>query len=435
MSIEDRPVDQGDYVLVPPPKTLLCGNYGLKYIEADIRLNDRCCLFAIAPFTGVARIGIKEGTYLDELTRTPGLWRLLKIKQLAYLLNEGHQTKKAQIANRLNRPFEHNRLSHSLLAALLLGLIWRENKLDPKDEHYLWAIGLFHDLATPAGGDATKAIDPENLDEEKNLLLVLKRPETARHLRKLGLKPEVIARAVQGQGLWGKLLDIADKISYVALDTYFAGRHLFDLAQLIERNHSFASLFWTVKVDDDKVYFTNPFALLNFLEARIILITRIYGNPESRLFEVIFRRLLIERLYRQGRLTRDQLLEFDDDDLDHLLIREFGLSKYYFSFVSDFPIGDYRLFFFREPEELEKFRQTHPLPNDWLEVMEDSRHGFKVGGHFLVKIGREIKRLDQAFPQEVKRWQRQINALRTLRLYWVKITDQALLKKLKSQPT
>ena len=114
------------------------------------------------PFSDLNR-WIDEDDFLFRASVAFGIWsRLNGIRALSFLSYVGPSPEIQYFTG-----YAHNRLSHSLAVGMTAGEIGRLNNLPQVSVNYLKASGNLHDIATPALGDATKSIDPDNLDEER----------------------------------------------------------------------------------------------------------------------------------------------------------------------------------------------------------------------------------------------------------------------------
>ena len=111
----------------------------------------------------------KEGSVFYEIVHNPAFQRLAGISQLGYLVppRPKEWDKNVSIAY-LTPQFPHNRWIHSLLVAIIMEAILARNGFSKEERIPVVLAAGFHDIATPAGGDSVKRVDPENLGEEEN---------------------------------------------------------------------------------------------------------------------------------------------------------------------------------------------------------------------------------------------------------------------------
>ncbi|MDP2736047.1 MAG: hypothetical protein Q8P12_07655, partial [bacterium] len=172
-----------------------------------------------------AELDEHEGTVFWELVRAEPFLRLGKISQLGYLVpaRPEHWDPNINIAY-MTPTFEHTRWLHSLIVAILMEVTLARSGFSQKERNPVVLMAGCHDIATVAGGDPVKLMDPGELDEEKNFSWVLERFGLAEHWKELfGFDLEVAQRQVKNEGTFGLLLDALDKISYTALDCFHVG--------------------------------------------------------------------------------------------------------------------------------------------------------------------------------------------------------------------
>src|SRR3989344_5934663 len=164
------------------------------------------------PFSDLNR-WIPENSLIKKAADVFKIWgRLHEIRALSFLSYVGPDPEQQYFIG-----YSHDRLDHSLVVAMTAGDIGRLNNLPQKDIDTLEASGLLHDIATSALGDATKSIDPDNLDEERFWQELLSE-NGERFIKEEGLKKESINDIIKNRGTLGQILDIADLIPYTMKD-------------------------------------------------------------------------------------------------------------------------------------------------------------------------------------------------------------------------
>lgn len=283
--------------------------------------------------------------------------RLHRIRQLAFLQFASLKEKSTYV---MGPHFDHDRLFHTAIVTRTLELILINNNFPQREINLGIASGISHDAATPAFGDPTKEIDPEALDEETVLEdylneLGISDPD----LKKYGITIEEILATVKNEGVVGKLLDIADKIAYTALDIYnYAGDPFEETSQddnlisileplkaLMRTDPKWANLYQEVRLTEDgEPYFTNSNRLGIFLELRARMHRALYLNPHCRGLDMIYK-LLISPLYSREPnpnfpLNPQVLRQISDENLSDIINEHLGLPKepkhsgFYFPFES-----------------------------------------------------------------------------------------------------
>ena len=264
--------------------------------------------------------------------------RLKGVRQLS-LLKAPYITPDIVSQNTTNG-FPHTRYDHSLLAARIAELILKNNNYPETKVNQGIVTALVHDLATPAFGDPTKTLDSEALDEERNLKKFLEYFDIS-SLSSYGFDIDEAARAVSGEGTLGQVLDIADKISYTAMDAFYFADISSEVLETpeIDQEHSHASInstlnrdrdwadvFQTIRITEDGlVYFEDPEKLGTFLELRAKMHKNVYLNPEYRRWEIVYKVTagnLYSRTPRPGKpLNANNLIFFTDHEVMNIVNR------------------------------------------------------------------------------------------------------------------
>jgi len=256
--------------------------------------------------------------------------RLHNVKQLSFLAYIGPSPETQYL-----HEFTHTRIEHTLLAARIMEAILRRNGT-PEQEVKLGTIAaMMHDQATPAFGEATKKIDKDNLDEEKHWAEVMDE-EAWNYLANEGITAEQADDIINNRGLLGKVLDIADRISYVMLDANQLIKisnldaiisnaeqtgYRAEIAELVRTDTNLGAIYKDVVIDwkNGEVYFRNAERLSKFLELRALLNKNLYLHPISQARDLIVTQAL--RPYYstdesdETKLTPNKLRRMSDDDV------------------------------------------------------------------------------------------------------------------------
>lgn len=284
------------------------------------------------PFSEL-REWIPEGIY-TETVNAFGLSRLEQIRALSFLSYIGPDPENQYFLN-----FNHTRFHHSLVVALVMEKILRQNSFDQNNLTQGIVAALVHDRGTPALGDATKSLDGEALDEELHWADEL--PQTAEELiKKHGLEKEEIGSIIQNNGTLGKCLDIADRITYVLIDALMiAGPpssysdnnpYTSELTLLLRKDPRLGNIYQDIRIDPatGEVFFTNTKRLGLFLQLRVLLHDRLYLHPISAGRD-LFVANLIRPLYsveNNSLLTPSKLRRMTDDELLEKLFNHYQPS-------------------------------------------------------------------------------------------------------------
>lgn len=269
------------------------------------------------------------------------VWRLSRIKQLA-LLTHSAEDEVNYYAKGIG--FSQTRLNHSFLVARPLEFMMENNGFPKEDVNNGIIAGMSHDIATPPWGDPTKEIDPEVLDEEVSIRKLFFSLDLS-PLKQFGFDENKVLDAVQNKGPIGKLLDIADKLSYTAIDVYeFIGtsyipdtfspyegvsqmtKTLKPMRDLIANDPKWADIYEEVRMDNnDDPYFENIDRLSTFLELRARMHKGLYLNPHCRAQDMLYK-MLMKPLYSRDSdpdfpFNPDNLLTLSDEEADRIIVK------------------------------------------------------------------------------------------------------------------
>ena len=240
------------------------------------------------PYSDLGR-WISDDSMLAHAASAFRAWgRLNEIRALSFLSYVGPEPEKQYFIG-----YSHNRLDHSLVVGLTAGEIGRRNNLLQNQIDTLEIAGVLHDIATPALGDATKSIDPDNLDEEKFWQEMLNE-NGEMFLEEMGLEKETIDDIIKNRGALGQVLDIADRIAYTMKDLHeVIGNtgskinihpYLIELRYPLSHYPDIGNIYRDVVVDQKKelVFFSDSKKLGVFLLLRALMHRHLYMEPTSR---------------------------------------------------------------------------------------------------------------------------------------------------------
>ncbi len=263
-----------------------------------------------------------QDSFIHEALSLAPCRRLAQVGQLTYL-----QFNKLSMMRLPLFGFTHSRMTHTIDVVENLETIARKNHLTPSDTMMLKLGGLCHDQTTPACGDWTKPIAPDVLDEEQSWFMVLHDPTFREFMQRRmpdGRTFEEIDAIVRNRGVFGELLDIADRIAYVIRDCREVKRHGDELKPLDEYSplreiatdevDDIAEIINDVRIVDGQVCFTDIDLLYRFLKLRAYLHRDLYADPINRTFISVFSRL-VHPLYLEGIVNQQKLITYDDPTL------------------------------------------------------------------------------------------------------------------------
>lgn len=231
------------------------------------------------------------------------------------------------------RPYPHTRYMHSHDVSAVATLLARNNRhaLSQSARNTLRLAGLTHDRLTVPFGDLTKTFDPHAFDEDAHYPKLLKGEAWEALKRRHKVRDPVLVATINNDGVLGKLHDLADKIAYVARDSYELHRALQSVGErdytvdeqvflaLLERNPTPCSLWESVTVVGDEPAFGDLDQLEAFLRLRIYMFRNVYEQPTTMAGKTFFAGLM-RRAFKEGQLNLDRLDEVTDADFEaHLL--------------------------------------------------------------------------------------------------------------------
>ncbi|HKC14799.1 MAG TPA: hypothetical protein VKC89_02465 [Patescibacteria group bacterium] len=241
--------------------------------------------------------------------------------------------------------FEHTRFFHTLLVARTGEKILRNNNASESDIKTFIASAILHDAATPALGDATKAVDPANLDEEEFWWEGVT-PKGWSYLESIGATKEKIDDVIKNKGILGRTLDIADRIAYVMRDLYtFQSEPA--VSAILSNYPQIGNIYKDLVVDfeGEEVYFKDPETLGTFLLLRGFLNKNLYLHPVNMGRDLKFANLLnpyYSTTAKEGKLNPTMLRQMTDQELMEWLEKAQGIEAMspghsYFDFIRWFP--------------------------------------------------------------------------------------------------
>lgn len=298
---------------------------GLEAEEQDVFVN------LSLPYSGLQNIWIPEDSIYEEAFKNLPVSRLHGVKQLSFLSYVGPDPKITYFL-----PYSHDRLDHSFTVALVAEKILRQNRL-PEDKINLGILaGFLHDIATPAHGDPVKYLDPEVLNEETHWFETLD-DKSKIFLEQFGATQEVMDETIGNRGFLGKVLDIADRITYTAKDlqaikaqaqlpTIDLNPYLIFINAILSHYPDMGNIYKEVGIDEKKqeVFFNDPRHLEAFLLLRAHLHQKLYYYPTNQGRDLFVTQLLRPFYSRDGNsklnpqnLRRMQDIEFMNILFDH----------------------------------------------------------------------------------------------------------------------
>ncbi|MDP2587031.1 MAG: HD domain-containing protein [Candidatus Komeilibacteria bacterium] len=367
------------------------------------------------PFSKTSFVIMPDQQGVFEEAECAGFWRLWMIKQLQFLtlpfLNY-----KDRVSTMPLPVFNHQRITHCLIAAAMAEVILGRNGFSATDRAPIVLTVLAHDIALPAGGDSVKRISPYALDEEENFAWALKHWQLAdRWQEKFGFDLKLASDWVKNRGLFGQLLDICDKLSYTALDCHELGglfngeMRKFGLACPL-----FMDVWEDIVFSDDhqRLAFTNPERLFLFVLARTLEHAELLRNPASRTLD-FFHSQLVKPAYEKGLITWQELLTWNDEDLEHALKAIYPEQKVVLPWlVSD---DEWAWIKFSAQTELNQFVRARSVKFDHTESITRFNSGLDWP---IWQDGKIIALRDCLHPNQIKEIADLVNSFIGYYAYW-----------------
>ncbi len=314
----------------------------VRFLEFQLAIHgqsfDQYVIVPQLPYAGFGYVVLEDEDVFD-ISRIFGVPRLSGIRQLSGLTDPTVNDSPIKVCP---QPFRNTRFEHSLDTCAVSVLIGTNCQLSKNDLATLKICGFTHDVMTPAGGDAIKRIDPIGLDEDANYREVFRRPGWENFRDRYGLSEQKMVDTVLGKGLLGRILDLADKISYTGRDLWmFICKNrrgedfwlnfpmIYDrMISLLNANPSPCSVWECARVVDGQLVLTDAERLADFLRIRALMFKALYFNAAARFAEAGYLTQIARFLYEDGILTKDNLLEMQDHQLFALLSQALGVPEY-----------------------------------------------------------------------------------------------------------
>ncbi len=329
------------------------------------------------------------------------LFRLENIKQLGFLNAPPYN----DYLNMRQSLSESTRYLHSLDVYVIATAMGHNLGLSHERLNTLGVLALTHDVRTPAGGDSVKLIDLSSLDEDKNYHKTLDTVDLPFLEKKYGVSRAELLEGIHNRGLLGEILDVADKLAYIARDISQCLHHIEagsrdeqlgfrTLLSILRRFPYVCSIWDCVAIENGELYFTDNNRLVAFLKARVLMFRELYYNPMTRHGEFFMSRLFVKMLYDKGELTSEMLLSMNDSALNAFLDARFGGHDT----LERASIDLAHVESFKSPEEAEAFAKGLRVAGKRFTMIDDDRRMIKPGTRFKVKTPSGVRTLEEADP-------------------------------------
>lgn len=392
--------------------------------------------FEQLPYSDFKRWVPENSIYEDTLKKIPALNRLNGIKALSFLSYVGPKPKDTYFIE-----FNHTRLDHTLTVALITEEILKQNGI-PQDQINLAIVAaLLHDIATPAYGDATKQVDIKNLDEEDHWWEVLdKRGKD--FITQFGTR-QMIDGIIKNQGILGKALDIADRVTYAMKDMgeiqiklpfgkARSNPYCAELNKIITEYPKIGNIYKEVGVDQKKqnVFFNNADNLNVFLNLRAHLYRNLYLYPTNQARDLFVAKAIAQIYSKDGNsiLSPSRLRKMSDYDLMHILADHY---KYYAA-------GMHPLLTNWDPE-FEKFDSIDKAKGKEEELRQKDNvivvgikdcPGFRPATEYKVTNGHKYLEFRDHDPLAADEIEKIAKSTKGIFLFWTNVSENSLINNL-----
>ena len=388
-------------------------------------------------------IYVPEDSIYPEAFHNLPLGRLANVKQLSLLSYVGPDPDQTHFLE-----FNHDRFDHSLTVALIAERILRQNDIPQEQVNTVIIASLLHDIATPAYGDATKQLDMPNLHEEDFWWKTLDNNGKKYIEEKAGSK-ETVDDIIKNKGIFGKLLDIADRIVYTTKD--LKGLQVSFPSPLRNSNPLFlemnlilldfqqvGNIFKDVGIDQKKgeIFFNDPKHLEVFLRLRAHLHQHLYLHPVNQAKDLFMAKAILPLYSSHGDslLTPEKLREMNDYDLLGILAEYYGLNNSGTSFIEDVPhlITDWHANFekFETLEDAEKRKKELEERKDTVVVGIKESRAFDPATEYKVAVDGQYIPFREHNPRAAREIEEIEKSTRGIFLFWADVSQDTPTNKL-----
>jgi len=286
--------------------------------------------------TGIGYL-TKDGGFIHDVCTTFDLWRLNGIKQLGFLHDPVIRQKELPT---YASTFCHTRFLHSIDVGVLATLVGLNNGLSGQELLTLKTAAFSHDWRTPAGGDTMKAVDPELFDEDRHYDEKFSTAGFKEFRRKYGISQEALCSVIMQKGAIGRILDLADKVSYTARDVEYLLNQNSErddipfcyefrrIREMLKVNPLICSIWDCARIRGKILVIEDADRLSDFLKLRALMFRTLYYNPASRFLEDGLIKVLAKYLFHKKIITLKELLAIGDQRLMEIMDKVIG--QYFF---------------------------------------------------------------------------------------------------------
>jgi HD superfamily phosphohydrolase len=356
------------------------------------------------PYTGFGYVIEDSGLAVDFYNHL-GMHRLFGVRQLGFMHDNVHRVLGFTT---LTSEFTHSRGLHQLDVYAVMQRIIENNPCLYPERTVLLAAAISHDGRTPAGGDTTKLVNLDLFNEETNYKDYFKFPKWKFLMRKYKIDENQLYSIIQGEGLLGQVLDIADKIAYIARDSFmFMGRESHPYEErsplfvegrnLIKQDPYICDVWQYVKITNGKVTVENGQKLSNYLKLRAIMFKELYNQRESRFVEYMLSKRVIKYLFNHNEINLQELLKWPDFRLEEKIDNYFGVKLFSISFTHS------KIYTFETEKEMQNAFLLFAKDRNFLPIVDDFKMvTTNAVKKFNVLLHGESVNFSLAYPKEAQ---------------------------------
>lgn len=292
--------------------------------------------FVDGRMAGLGIVEFKPG-FIQEAVKALMLLRLSGVMQLPYLTVVRVDSETPNIKG--PHLLYGNRLEHSLLAVALAYKLGMRFDFTTTQIRLIMLAALSHDGMTPAGGDPMKSTSPRALDEDERYPELFERNREPWRVFKrsynLPKNAEVLLiAAIRGEGLYGRIQQIADTNAYLTLDTQALEARLSTLPGALVRDtmapyldtltltageKNACHLWQYVELRGQYPVVTDTLVLLRFLSLRARMLANLYLHPGTAAIRFFMTEIGYPALMLSHQPTPGDLVTWTDRDLHRRL--------------------------------------------------------------------------------------------------------------------
>lgn len=281
----------------------------------------------------------------------------------------------------------------------------------------------------------------KNLHEEDHWWDVLDK-KGKDFVTKFGTK-ETIDKIIKNQGMLGKVLDIADRITYTMKDMYGiqttfpfgeaqSNSYFIELNAIIAKNPNIGNIYKEVKIDQEKqdVFFSNADNLNIFLNLRAHLYKNLYMYPTNQARDLLIAKAIAQIYSKDGNsiLSPDKLRKMSDYDLMKVLANHYeGYAAGMHPLLTDW---DPEFEKFDSMDGAEKKEEELRQKNNIVAVGIKECRGFDPATEYKVADGNKHVEFRKYNSLEADKIERIVQVTKGIFLFWTDVSEDSQTNRL-----